>query len=127
MMSEIVKRFGERVKFYRVQRGMSQEKLAELCGLHPTYIGQVERGEKNCTLESAEKISKGLKIPIEKLLSKTVTIDEEKSCMDIVYDEMTKLSLNQRNAVSNIVSQLINVMNGTVDSAKEKINESSDS
>jgi transcriptional regulator with XRE-family HTH domain len=85
-MSEIVKRFGQRVKFYRTQMGVSQEKFAELCGLHPTYIGQVERGEKNCTLESAEKISKGLGVPVERLVSKTASPDEGTKIADEIYD-----------------------------------------
>lgn len=51
-MSEIAKIIGQRVRNYRIDKGLSQEKLAELSGCHPTYIGQVERGEKNATLES---------------------------------------------------------------------------
>ena len=54
-MSEISKIIGQRVRNYRIDKGLSQEKLAELSGCHPTYIGQVERGEKNATLESIEK------------------------------------------------------------------------
>ena len=56
-MSEIVKTVGQRIRSYRLQLGFSQEKVAELSGCHPTYIGQVERGEKNATLESIEKIA----------------------------------------------------------------------
>ena len=51
-MSEIAKTIGQRVRNYRIDKGLSQEKLAELSGCHPTYIGQVERGEKNATLEA---------------------------------------------------------------------------
>lgn len=49
---------------------MSQEQLAEFSDLHPTYIGQIERGEKNATIESIYKISTALKIPISTLLEK---------------------------------------------------------
>ena len=51
-MSDIAKIIGQRIRNYRTQKGLSQEKLAELAGCHPTYIGQLERGEKNATLES---------------------------------------------------------------------------
>ena len=51
-MSEIAKIIGQRLRCYRIQSGLSQEKVAERSGCHPTYIGQVERGEKNATLES---------------------------------------------------------------------------
>ena len=59
-MSEIAKIIGQRVRNYRIDKGLSQEKLAELSGCHPTYIGQVERGEKNATLESIEKIASAM-------------------------------------------------------------------
>ncbi|MBE5861922.1 MAG: helix-turn-helix transcriptional regulator [Lachnospiraceae bacterium] len=69
-MSDLVKAIGQRIRNYRTQKGLSQEKLAELSGCHPTYIGQVERGEKNATLESLEKICLGLDLPLEKLFEK---------------------------------------------------------
>ena len=61
-MSEIAKTIGQRVRNYRIDKGLSQEKLAELSGCHPTYIGQVERGEKNATLESIEKIASAMNV-----------------------------------------------------------------
>mgnify|MGYP003294991583 CR=1 FL=1 len=54
-MSELAKTVGQRIRNYRTKLGLSQEKLAELSGCHPTYIGQLERGEKNATIESIEK------------------------------------------------------------------------
>ena len=69
-MSEISKFIGQRIRNYRTQQKLSQEKLAELCGCHPTYIGQVERGEKNATLESIEKIASALNIPLSQLFEK---------------------------------------------------------
>ncbi len=61
--------FGKRVREERMSRGLSQEKLAELAGLHRTYIGMVERGEKNITLKNIEKISNALKVPLDKLMN----------------------------------------------------------
>lgn len=69
-MSDIAKAIGQRIRNYRNQLGLSQEKLAELSGCHPTYIGQIERGEKNATLESIEKISSALSVPLSKLFEK---------------------------------------------------------
>lgn len=69
-MSEIAKHIGQRIRNHRGKLGLSQEKLAELSGVHPTYIGQLERGEKNATLESIEKISKALNLPLSKLFEK---------------------------------------------------------
>ena len=69
-MSELSKLIGQRIRNYRIQQKLSQEKLAELSGCHPTYIGQVERGEKNATLESIEKIASALNIPLSQLFEK---------------------------------------------------------
>lgn len=69
-MSEIAKAIGQRIRNYRTNLGWSQEKLADRCGCHPTYIGQLERGEKNATLESVEKIAAALNVSLSKLLEK---------------------------------------------------------
>ena len=69
-MSDIAKIVGRRIRQFRKQQGLSQEKLAELSCCHPTYIGQLERGEKNATLESIEKITVALNIPLSTLFEK---------------------------------------------------------
>uniref|UniRef100_UPI004053BA28 helix-turn-helix domain-containing protein n=1 Tax=Paenibacillus sp. FSL H8-0537 TaxID=2921399 RepID=UPI004053BA28 len=51
----------------RKDQQLSQEQLGELAGLHTNYIGQVERGEKNVTVESLEKIASGLGVSMEDL------------------------------------------------------------
>lgn len=67
-MSELAAIIGQRIRNYRTKLGWSQEKLAERSGCHATYIGQVERGEKNATVESVEKIATALDVPLSKLL-----------------------------------------------------------
>jgi transcriptional regulator with XRE-family HTH domain len=57
---EILIRFGKKVREARQKLGISQEKLAERAGIHRTYIGMVERAEKNITLLNMEKIAKAL-------------------------------------------------------------------
>ena len=69
MISEpILQIFGTNVQKYRKERQLSQEKLAELAGLHRTYIGMIERAEKNITLCKIEKIAKALAVDIKDLL-----------------------------------------------------------
>lgn len=68
MRAEILDKFGKRVRDERLQRGLSQEELAEKAELHRTYIGMIERGEKNITLINIEKIAKALAIAIDELL-----------------------------------------------------------
>lgn len=64
----VVVEFGKKVRGERIKLGFSQEELANRAGVHRTYIGMVERAEKNITLENIDKISKALGIPIDKLL-----------------------------------------------------------
>ena len=75
-MSDIAKILGQRIRNHRTAQGLSQEKLAELSGCHHTYIGQIERGEKNATIESIEKISAALNISLSKLFEKLGTKED---------------------------------------------------
>ncbi|HET9731070.1 MAG TPA: helix-turn-helix transcriptional regulator [Acidimicrobiales bacterium] len=52
--------FGERVRFRRQQLGLSQEALADRCGVHWTFLGQVERGQRNISLHNVLKLAAGL-------------------------------------------------------------------
>ena len=67
MKKEILIKFGQKVRSERMNLGLSQEELASRVGLHRTYIGMIERAEKNITLENIEKIAKALNISISKL------------------------------------------------------------
>jgi transcriptional regulator with XRE-family HTH domain len=58
---------GIRVRKLRKALKWSQERMAEACGMHWTYIGQVERGERNLTLQSIQAIAKGLNVKISDL------------------------------------------------------------
>ena len=60
----ILVRFGKNVQKYRKQNNLSQEKLAECAGLHRTYIGMIERAEKNITLTNIDKIARALNVEI---------------------------------------------------------------
>lgn len=68
----ITQSFGQKVRQFRNLKMLSQEELAELCGLHRTYVGSVERGERNITLKNAEKIAKALEQPLASFLSEDI-------------------------------------------------------
>lgn len=61
------KKLGDRIRLLRIEKGLSQEMLGERSELHTNYVGQIERGEKNLTIDSLLKISKGLEISLEQL------------------------------------------------------------
>lgn len=65
---DITKRFGDRVRKLRQQQNLSQNELADKCGLHRTYIGSVERGERNITIINGVKIAKALSLELFQLL-----------------------------------------------------------
>lgn len=68
MKKEILVKFGKKVRARRLELGLSQEELADKAGVHRTYIGMIERAEKNITLENIEKIAKSLGVTPKKLL-----------------------------------------------------------
>lgn len=61
--------FGKRVQALRTELGISQEKFAEKAGVHRTYIGMVERAERNVTLKSIEKIANAFNLSISELFN----------------------------------------------------------
>ena len=65
----ILIKFGDKVRSERLKQNISQEELAARAGVHRTYIGMIERAEKNITLENIEKVAKALKISIADLFN----------------------------------------------------------
>jgi transcriptional regulator with XRE-family HTH domain len=67
MKKQILLQFGKKVRETRLKLDLSQEELAEKAGVHRTYIGMIERAEKNITLTNIEKIALALEIKISLL------------------------------------------------------------
>lgn len=63
----IIIEFGKVVQKLRKERGITQEELSFRAGLHRTYIGMIERGEKNITLANIEKIANALNVSLKEL------------------------------------------------------------
>lgn len=104
-MSEISKKIGQRIRNYRNEYGWNQEKLAELSNCHPTYIGQLERGEKNANLESIEKISKALNVPLSTLFEK---IDESRSesIPKKCYDFLSSKAISDQRQLYHLLTEI---------------------
>lgn len=71
MEGELQRTVGERVRTIRTERGLSQEALADALGVHRTYLGGVERGERNLTLRSVERLADRLAVDVRVLLGTT--------------------------------------------------------
>jgi len=68
MKKPILIKFAKRVRAERKRLGLSQEEFAAKSGFHRTYIGMIERAERNMTLSNIEKLAKALQMPISTLL-----------------------------------------------------------
>jgi transcriptional regulator with XRE-family HTH domain len=67
MVEDVRVRFGKAVRQRRNKLGVSQEAFADMCGLDRTYIGGIERGERNVALVNIEKIAKTFRVSISQL------------------------------------------------------------
>jgi transcriptional regulator with XRE-family HTH domain len=70
-VEDVLVRFGKRLREVRQAAGVSQEKLAELAGLHRTYVSSVERGLRNISLVNIDKLARALKVTLAELMPKT--------------------------------------------------------
>lgn len=68
MATDVQVRFGNKLREIRTKRGISQERLGELAGLHRTYVSSVERGERNVSLITIEKFAEALETTMAKLM-----------------------------------------------------------
>jgi transcriptional regulator with XRE-family HTH domain len=67
-LGSVFSRFGKKLRAVREGVGISQEKLAELAGLHRTYVSSVERGNRNISILNIERLAKALKVPMKELM-----------------------------------------------------------
>ena len=101
---------GQRIHDYRVRQKMSQESLAFAAGLHPAYLGSVERGEKCPSIETIYKISKGLKIPISALLDlDSETAPTQTEAIQRIALAMIDLSDEEAVRVAEVVEKMLSI------------------
>lgn len=106
-MSDLAIVLGNRLRSYRKNRGYSQERLAELAGCHPTYIGQLERGEKNATLESIEKLSSALEVSFAELFDKLGEFEDSGENFPLkCYELVSGKSLKEQEQLFFLLSEL---------------------
>lgn len=111
-MSEIAGLVGENIRLLRKKRGLSQEQLAFRADINVSYMGQVERGEKNPTIDVLSKIAHALQTPLEMLVnvvSSPVPADEpdDEGYANKIVHQLNGLSLKEQEAVYKFVKQLV--------------------
>lgn len=112
----IAKIIGERLRAYRIQKGWSQEMLAEKAELHHTYIGQLERGEKNATIESIYKVTTALDIPLsalfENISPSSEVRDYASDYASLSYNLIQKQPLPEQEMLYEILERIIRFKQG---------------
>jgi transcriptional regulator with XRE-family HTH domain len=66
---ELTRRFGALVRRLRLENGLSQERLAELCGMHRNYVGAVERAERTPSIVAADQLARALGTTVSSIFS----------------------------------------------------------
>lgn len=77
MQSDILLKYGKVIRQLRQQKGVSQEELADLCGLHRTYISDVELGKRNVSLENIERLAQALDANVSDVFVEIERTDSE--------------------------------------------------
>lgn len=113
-----MKQFGERVRDLRKTQGLSQEELAEKAELHYTYIGGVERGERNLSLKSIERIALALKMDIRDLFIPRASIKTDVEG-DKIIGEINNLLATKETGVLRLIWQLVKDIDDWVRKRKE--------
>ena len=99
---------GLRIRDFRNEKKLSQEALALASGLHPAYLGRVERGEKCPSIETLYKISNGLNLPLSVLLDFSVEVNPTSSeAMHRIQKAMTGLSDSDAIRIAEIVENIV--------------------
>ena len=104
-MSDITQIIGERIRMYRTRKKLSQDTLGEMAGIHGAYIGQLERGEKNATLVSIEKVAKALDLPFEILFENIIAGETQNEIPKQCYNLLTPLTLREQKAMLDLIEK----------------------
>lgn len=109
-MSEISRKIGKNIRALRKTSGLSQEQLALRADINASYMGQVERGEKNPTIDVLSKISSALGMPLEQIIridTQPKLQDKDNPISDKIAHQLNGLSLKEQEAVYRLVKQLV--------------------
>ncbi|WP_315370673.1 helix-turn-helix transcriptional regulator [Paenibacillus xylanexedens] len=98
---------GNRIRELRKAKGWTQEQLAEAAGLHYSYIGGVERGDRNISLETLEKIINGLQVTAEEIF-KFKEDSEYKRALDEHITLVSALNAEKLISITKITREIIN-------------------
>ena len=97
---------GERIRILRKERGWSQEELGEKADLHHTYVGAVERGEKNASIDTLDKIAEALGVEMIDLFTLARKQQSIDSLRSHVIEEIRELSSGTLKLIADLIKAL---------------------
>lgn len=103
----LTKRIGERIRSLRKARGLSQEELAEKAAVHYTFIGQVERGEKNFSIDTLERVIIGLDTSFEEIFRGLSINNIEESKLELLINRIQEKKPPEREDILNTFHNLL--------------------
>jgi XRE family transcriptional regulator, regulator of sulfur utilization len=103
---ELLNKLGERIRFLRKEKNLSQERLGELSDIHTNYIGAIERGEKNVTVESLFKVARGLGVSMDELFRHLEPMDKEDEINKII-DLLSNRPSEDKAMVLKLISNIL--------------------
>lgn len=101
------KNFGKRVKAYRKQIGITNEKFAEMVNRSENYLNELEKGNNSCSVHTLHQISKALKIPVDCLLyEETSNMKEEYSNKEILLNIVDRCNQEEIETIKDVIVAL---------------------
>ena len=105
-MKEIKRVVGDRIRSLRKERRLSQEELGAKANLHYTYIGAVERGEKNCSITTLARIAQGLNVELEDLVRTKETIIDLDRLKETITNDLNFYPVGTFRLISDLTTKL---------------------
>ncbi|MDE7122684.1 MAG: helix-turn-helix domain-containing protein [Oscillospiraceae bacterium] len=103
---------GERIRYHRLQRGMSQEKLALMAGINPAFLGHLERGLKSPTMTTVDKIVDALGVSYSEFFDDSVNLEDTESkqfYLDMIMNCAKRLPDDKLKTIADIMLKLIDL------------------
>lgn len=118
----LLKILGKRIKQLRKEQGLTQEELAEKAGVNASYIGTVERGVRNISLETLEKIIQGLDVPFAVMFQfhETKNVDSWKDKAEVL-EAINSLLYNRSLEENKLIFRVIKDVLDTTDNQRKKV------
>lgn len=103
---EFLKLLGNRVRLFRKALGISQERLAELAGIHPTYVSNIENGKANASIVIYRRVADGLGVPLSQLFD-VAQAKEERDDLMRTFMEIKSLSRKEQKMFIETIKGLL--------------------